>query len=48
MYRIAIYKSTIYIDGQKILANHFLDFIYRLAKLIGKMSEIQTHNYRQL
>ena len=23
-------------------------YIYKLAKLIGKSSEIQTHNYRQL
>ena len=33
---------------QKIMANRFLDYIYKLAKLIGKSSEIQTHNYRQL
>ena len=39
----------IYIDWQKMMANLFFRFyIYRLAKLIGKSSEIQIHNYRQL
>ena len=43
-----VLKKYIYIDWQKILANLFLDYIYNVAKDIGKSSEIHTDNYRQL
>ena len=38
----------IYTNWQNHQANHFLDYIYNVAKDSGKSSEIQTHNYRQL
>ena len=38
----------LYIDWQKMMANHFLDYIYNVAKDDGKFFKNHTDNYRQL
>ena len=44
----SFFRFYIYIYWQKMMANSFLDFIYKLAKRCGKLSEIHIDNYRQL
>lgn len=43
------FLDYIYTNWQKDVVNRFRKlYIYDMAKSVGKMLEIQTHNYRQL